>query len=184
MRYRSKDSLGPARRMAQFISEVIAAATALSHGEWKHSAIRCRYKPRHRKCPGRLLVCNKPDGYIEWICPSCNNTGTIHHWQGSPWDMSEVSDHGDRPVFEVVVTEQEYDVVKKRLTVYPLHDRVIYGAAYTPDGVILRGTGEEIDDLAEDLALTADSTKRASIQRVLEAVLDRVEVLLGKWSPD
>jgi len=184
MRYRSKDPLGPARRMAEFMGGVIAAATALSHGEWKHSAISCRRKPEHRKCPGRLLVCKKPDDYIEWVCPSCGDAGTIHHWQGSPWNMSEVSNQCDHPAFEVVVTEQEYDVVKKCLIAYPLHDRIIYGAAYTAEGIILRAAGGELDDLAEDLALTADSTKNTRIRRILEEVLDRVQVVLGEWSPD
>ncbi len=96
--------------------------------------------------------------------------------------MSEVS--ANLPAFEVVVTEQEYDVVKKHFAAYPLHDRVIYGAPYTPDGIILRGTGEEFDDLAEDLALSADSTKGGKTRQVLERVLERVELLLGKWSPD
>lgn len=184
MRYRSKDSLGPARCMAEFMGGVIAAATALSRGEWKHSAISCRRKPGHQKCPGRLLVRNKSDGYIGWVCPSCGDAGTIHHWQGSPWNMSEVSSQCDRPAFEVVVTEQEYDVVKKCLVAHPLHDRIIYGAAYTAEGIILRATGEELDDFGEDLALTTDSTKNTRIRRILEEVLDRVQVVLGEWSLD
>jgi len=184
MRGRNKGPLGPARGMARFINEVIAAATALSRGDWRYSAIPCRRRPQHHKCSGRLLVCNKSEGYIEWTCPRCNGGGVIHHWQGSLWDMTDVAKDGETPAFEVVVTEQEYDALRKRFASCFLHDRVIYGAAYTPEGIILRGTGEEFDDLAEDLALSMDSTRSERTRIILQEVLGRVEALLGKWSLD
>ena len=98
--------------------------------------------------------------------------------------MTDVANDGEIPAFEVVVTEQEYDALRKRFASCFLHDRVIYGAAYTPEGIILRGTGEEFDDLAEDLALNVDSTRSERTRLILQEVLGRVEALLGKWSLD
>jgi len=52
----NRDPLGPARRMARFIADVVAAASVLPPFVWNDSAVRCRRRPKNRRCSGRLRV--------------------------------------------------------------------------------------------------------------------------------
>jgi hypothetical protein len=177
------DSLGPARRMAEYMGEVISAASSSPPGRWKQSAIRCRRRPKHRRCLGRIQVRDASDDSIEWICPVCQDHGVIYNWKGSPYDLSKFREQGEQPNFEVILTEQEYDELKKCLVMDPEGDRIIYGATYTSKGIILRASGENLDDFAGYLAFEVNHEENRGRQRVLERVLDRVEAVLGKWSP-
>ena len=135
MSYQDKDFLAPARRMAQYIGEIISVATASPRGHRKHSAIRCRRRPGHRRCPGRIVVCERDDDYIEWECPSCADRGVIHNWQSSPWNLSRWRPQEDEANFEVVLTEQEYDELKNCLVAFSEDDRIVYGATYTGESL-------------------------------------------------
>jgi len=121
------DSIGPARRMAEYLGEVISAASASTLSHWKQSAVRCRKRPKRRKCLGRLRVLKTSDGSIEWICPVCQDRGIVYNWKGSPHDLSKSREQGNQLSFEVILTEQEYDEVKKCSVMDPEGDRVIYG---------------------------------------------------------
>lgn len=176
------DSLGPARKMAEYLGEVISAASSSSPGHWKQSAVRCRKRPKHRKCLGRIRLRETSDGSIEWVCPVCQDQGIVYNWKGSPHDLSKFREQGDQPGFEVVLTEQEYDEVKKCLVMDPEGDRIIYGATYTSEGIVLRASGEDLDDFAGYLAFEANHEENRMRQRVLDRVLGRVEAVLGTWS--
>lgn len=168
--------------MTEYIGEIVSAATASMKGQWKHSGIRCHRRPRHRSCSGRIRVCENEDGYIEWECPSCGDNGVIHDWQDSPWNLSRWRSHKDEFGFEIALTEQEYDELRKCLVTSSEGDRIIYGATYTGESIILRATGEELEDFAGYLAFNANHEENLKRQRILDRVLDRIEVTLGTWS--
>ena len=169
--------------MAQYIGEIISAATASPKGYRKHSAVRCRRRPGHRRCPGRMVVCGRDDGYIEWECPSCADKGVIHNWQSSPWNLSRWRPQEGGPNFEVVLTEQEYDELKNCLVTSPEDDRIIYGATYTGESIILRASGEDFDEFAGYLAFNANHEGNRRRQLILDHILDRIEAVLGTWNP-
>lgn len=123
------------------------------------------------------------DGSIEWVCPVCRDQGIVYNWKGGPHDLSEFREQENQPSFEVVLTEQEYDEVKKCLVIDPEGDRIIYGATYISEGIVLRASGEDLDDFAGYLAFEVNHEENGRRQRVLERVLDRVEAVLGEWSP-
>ena len=123
------------------------------------------------------------DGSIEWVCPVCQDQGIVYNWKGGPHDLSEFREQENQPSFEVVLTEQEYDEVKKCLVMDPEGDRIIYGATYTSEGIVLRASGEDLDDFAGYLAFEVNHEENGRRQRVLGRVLDRVEAVLGEWSP-
>jgi len=168
--------------MAEYIGEVISAATASPKGQWKHSAVRCRRKPGHRKCPGRILVCERGNGDIEWECPSCGALGVIRNWQGSWDDLSEMRVEGEQPSFEIVLSEKEHEEVKKCLNKDPESDIIIYGAAHTKEGIVLRATGEDMQDFTDILKFYANHEENSKRRRIVDQVLNRLEALLGRWS--
>jgi hypothetical protein len=168
--------------MAEYLGEVISAGSASPPGHWKQSAVRCRKRPKRRKCLGRIQVRETSDGSIEWVCPVCQDQGIVHNWKGSPHDLSKFREQGDQPSFEVVLTEQEYDEVKKCLVMDPEGDRIICSATYTSEGIVLRASGEGLDDFAGYLAFEVNHEENRRRQRVLGRVLDRVEAVLGESS--
>ncbi|HST10505.1 MAG TPA: hypothetical protein VLL05_09000 [Terriglobales bacterium] len=74
---------GPARRLAEFLGAVVAAASAPDSAASGAKQCRCR------KCKGAVTAVIAPDDAIEWLCPSCGQEGRIANWRHSFWDLSE-----------------------------------------------------------------------------------------------
>lgn len=181
MKRRERDPLGPARRMAEFIGDVVSAATISPKGKRKRSAVRCRRRPGHRKCPGRIIVCEQVNGEIEWQCPSCNGMGVIHGWQGGWSDLSELRETGEQPGFEVMLTERRYDELKKCLMMDMEWDDIMYAATYTTEGIILRAGGRDMKAFADYLSKSREH--KTTSRRVLTEVLNGIQTVLGRWNP-
>ena len=107
MRRNQRDPFAPARRMADFIGDVVCAATVSPKGKLKQSAVRCQKRPGHRKCPGRIIVCEQANGDVEWECSSCDYSGVIRGWQDGWFDLSEFREFDKPPYFELILTEQQ-----------------------------------------------------------------------------
>lgn len=180
---RKQDHFAPAHRIAKYISEVVMAATASPKGQQKHSSVRCRRSPQHRKCPGRLLVCERGDGDIEYQCSCCSEHGVIRGWQGSLSDLSDLREENQRTAFEILLAEREYDDLKRALAADIEGDLIIYGATYTADGIILRGDAVEIKMFVGCLTDNLKQAENPRHRRVLSQLLHRVQAVLGKWSP-
>ena len=76
---------GPARRLAEFLGRVVAAASAPRAAEGSGAA-QCRCN----KCKGMVTAVIAPDDAIEWLCPSCRHEGRIANWRRSFWDLSRL----------------------------------------------------------------------------------------------
>jgi hypothetical protein len=75
---------GPARRLAEFLGRVVAAASAPS--VIAGDGIR---ECRCNKCKkGFVIVAIAPDDAIEWLCETCGHEGRISNWRRSFWDLS------------------------------------------------------------------------------------------------
>jgi hypothetical protein len=75
---------GPARRFAEFLGRVVAAASAPA------TAVDCYAKQcRCSKCRGMVRAVIAPDDAIEWLCSRCGQGGRIANWRRSFWDLSE-----------------------------------------------------------------------------------------------
>jgi hypothetical protein len=176
-----RDPLGAARRMADFIGDVVCAATVSPKGKRKQSAIRCRRRPGHRKCLGRIIVCEQVNGDIEWECSSCEYRGVIRGWQGGWSDLSDFQDSGEPPFFELILTEQQYDELKKILTMDLECDDIIYGAVYSKEGIVLRACGVDMKALANCLAFKIKEHGNFN-RRILRQVQTGIQTLLGRWN--
>ena len=179
MQHSEHDPINPANRMAEFIGDVVSAATISPKGKRRQSAIRCTKRPGHRKCPGRIIVCEKANGEIEWECSSCNYKGMIHGWQGGWSDLSDFRDSGEPPYFELVLTERQYDELKKCLKMDIEGDEVIYGATYTKEGIVLRTDHIEMKSFANILIFKLKEKGHCK-RHILEQVLNGILTLLGR----
>jgi hypothetical protein len=113
----------------------------------------------------------------------CQDQGIIRNWKGSPHDLSKFREQGNQPGLEITLTDEEYDEVKKCLVMDPEGDRIIYGATCTSERIVLRASGEDLDNFAGYLAFEVNHEENRRRRRILERVLDRVEAALGEWSP-
>ena len=74
---------GPARRLAEFLARVVAAASAPPAVEGDGIG-ECRCD----KCKGMVIAQIAPDDAIEWSCKNCGHEGRISNWRRSFWDLS------------------------------------------------------------------------------------------------
>lgn len=77
---------GPARKMADFVTAVVAHATDFDRPD--HSpgpaCVKCRKRNHHGVATG----ITKNDGAIVWRCLACGTQGKISNWNGTFWDLS------------------------------------------------------------------------------------------------
>ena len=74
---------GPARKMAEFLGNVIIAATLPDPGP---------NGPQCIKCKGAVEVGVSATHDIQWRCPACAQAGLISNWRCTVWDMTTIRD--------------------------------------------------------------------------------------------
>lgn len=82
---------GPARRLMEHQTRIVAAATAAADDhDLATCAVQCRRRPGRRPCPGIIEHRLWPDERIRWQCPHCGDNGIISNWQSTAWDRRQV----------------------------------------------------------------------------------------------
>lgn len=82
----------PAGRLANYFGSIVEKV--ISQADNKISAIatgiRCRKRPRGKRCTGEILAFldqqNAPN--VIWHCPVCGDNGIISGWQNTIWDLN------------------------------------------------------------------------------------------------
>lgn len=74
-----------ARLLAEYFASIVVDATTSLDDP---PTLRCRRRPRHRRCSGTILAVPSPDedDVILWHCPVCHDNGVIRGWQNTLWD--------------------------------------------------------------------------------------------------
>lgn len=81
---------GPALKLAQYLTSIVAEITADLGEEVSFPKVRCRRRPNRKPCPGKIESFMDPaTGEIVWWCPECHDGGYISNWEGTLWDFSE-----------------------------------------------------------------------------------------------
>ncbi|TAK28830.1 MAG: hypothetical protein EPO21_21995 [Chloroflexota bacterium] len=180
----NRDPLGPARRMALFIAEIVAAASVLPPFVWNDSAVRCRRRPKNRRCSGRLRVREERTGEIAYQCSVCDRGGTVSGWRGTDYDLSSFRDERDEPRLELVLTEEEYDLLRRCLLMLDQETMaLISGATFSPAGIVLRASVEDLEILEGDIASEENHTPNRRKQRTLDGILRRIAMVLRPPAP-
>ena len=81
------DTPGPARRLAEHLSNIVRAATAGDAATSWESALPCRRRPANRRCRGQMIVTDRAGAPIRWQCSVCGDEGVISNWEDSPFDL-------------------------------------------------------------------------------------------------
>ena len=75
---------GPGRKMADFVTAVIAHESDFDRPDTPGPVcFQCR------KSPVDTVMADL--GVILWRCPRCTTNGSVSHWRGTFWDLSQGS---------------------------------------------------------------------------------------------
>ena len=114
---------------------------------------------------------------IRWLCPRCGDNGIITHWQGSPWDMTPgaVPTTAGDPLADLLLTGMEHRALQQIEILDQETREVVDRGRETAAGVLVRGTEEQMEDLAGFLAAEVNHEKRRSRRNMLQAILGRLQ---------
>ncbi len=169
------DASGPAQRLANRLGRIVSAATAGDVGELWTTAIRCERRPSRRPCAGLLEVVRaEPDAAIRWWCNGCDDEGVITGWERSPFDLRQQSLRS-APEQHRVSIDIEAAAALQGIAVLDIETaRMVFRARSTTDGVVVSGSTDELENLAEHVAAEANNEPNRSRRRILAAAYDRV----------
>lgn len=82
---------GPVKRLADYLTKIVADATTTSATIEAPTVVRCRRRPGRKPCDGEIETDINPETeQIIWWCTVCGDEGSISHWKGSLWDCSQI----------------------------------------------------------------------------------------------
>lgn len=87
------------RRLAEHLGDIVVLATATFRipADGAPGSLRCRARPKRRRCTGYIATDILPidpekddsEDEIVWWCKRCGSNGLIRDWKGCFWDMSD-----------------------------------------------------------------------------------------------
>ena len=84
---------GPGLRLAQHIVAIVQETTGDPDDEGLFPKVPCRRRPNRKPCTGDIASFIDPDNQqIIWVCPICEDNGTISGWQDTLWDLTREDD--------------------------------------------------------------------------------------------
>lgn len=141
------------------------------------SALPCPRRPARRVCPGTIVVLRSDvPSSIEWVCSSCGDAGVISGWERTVFDLRPTTPNrqvvGSGLVRRVVVAADVAATLRALTLVDVASERLVYGAVATPRGVVLTGTGDDLDDLLEHVAAEANHSTDPRYRKRLDIAYD------------
>jgi hypothetical protein len=168
-----EDTPGPARQLAEHLSNIVRAATAGDAGTAWMSALPCRRRPAHRSCSGRVIVLRpEPPGPVRWHCSVCNDEGVITNWADSPYDLRRRTLTLTSSVNEVVISDQVAAALRELRLLDTDCERVVFGMRADADRIIMPATDDDLDELLGFVAAEANHEPNRRRQKRLDAAFD------------
>lgn len=171
----SADTPGPALRLAQHLGDIVRAGTAGDVGASWESALPCRRRPAHRRCPGRMtltLTQAEPSVPIRWWCSVCDDEGTISNWANSPYDLRRRRLTVAVAVHEIVIADEVAAALRELALLDPDCERLVFGMRAHPDGAVLLANEDDLEELIGSVAAEANHETHRRRQRRLDAAFD------------
>ena len=164
---------GPARRLAEHLSNIVRAATAGDAGIAWESALPCRRRPGNRRCPGRMIVLRtEPPAPIRWQCSVCDDQGIISNWAGSPCDLRPPRLTLARPVNEIVISEEAAAALRELRFPDAGCERLVFRIRAHDGGAVLPALPGDLDELIGFVAAEANHAASRRRRQRLDTALD------------
>jgi hypothetical protein len=168
-----EDTPGPARRLAEHLSNIVRAATAGDAGTAWESALPCRRRPANRRCPGRMIVLRTELGApIRWQCSACDDEGVISNWEDTPFDLRRRQLALADPVHEIVIPDEVAAALRELRLLDTDCERLVFQIRAHNDGAILAATDDDLDELIGFVAAEANHEPNRRRQQRLDTAFD------------
>lgn len=167
------DTPAPARRLAEFLGNVVRAATAGDAGVAWHSALPCRRRPGNRACPGRVIVLRtEPDASIQWQCSHCTDAGMISNWSDSIFDLRRRGLALVQSVHEIVIPSEVAAALRDLQLLDAASERFVFRIRAHDDGAVLSAGDDDLEDLIGSVAAEANHEPNRRRRQGLNAAFD------------
>jgi hypothetical protein len=164
---------GPARRLAEHLSNIVRAATAGDAGTAWESALPCRRRPSNRRCPGRIIVLRTdPPAPIRWQCSVCGDEGVISNWADSPFDLRRRRLTLAGPVNELVIPNEVAAALRELQLLDADCERLVFRIRAHNDRAVLPATDGDLDELIGFVAAEANHQSGRRRQQRLDTAFD------------
>ena len=168
-----QDTPGPARQLAEHLSNIVRAATAGDAGTAWQSALPCRRRPANRRCPGRMIVLlTDPGAPIRWQCSACTDEGVISNWEDSPFDLRRRRLTLAGAVHQIVIPNEVAAALRELRLLDTDGERLVFGIRAGNNHAILTATDEGLDELIGSVAAEANHEPNRRRQKQLDAAFD------------
>jgi hypothetical protein len=167
------DTPGPARRLAEHLSNIVRAATAGDAGTAWESALPCRRRPGNHRCPGRMIVLRtEPPAPIRWQCSACDDQGVISNWADSPFDLRRRRLTLAGPVNEIVIPNEVAAALRELQLLDADCERVVFRIRARNGRAVLSATVGDLDELIGFVAAEANHEPSRRRQQRLDTAFD------------
>jgi hypothetical protein len=164
------DTPGPARRLAEHLSNIVRAATAGDARTAWETALPCRRRPANRRCPGRMIVLRtEPGAPIRWQCSACNDEGVISNWEDSPSDLRRRRLTLAGAVHQIVIPNEVAAALRELRLLDTDGERLVFGIRADNGHAILTATDDGLDELLGSVAAEANHESNRRRQKQLDA---------------
>jgi hypothetical protein len=165
-----EDTPGPARRLAEHLSNIVRAATAGDAGTAWESALPCRRRPANRRCPGRIIVLRTQAGApIRWQCSVCDDEGVISNWEDSAFDLRRRQLTLAEAASEIVIPDEVAAALRGLQLLDTDCERLVFRIRAHNGHAILAATDDDLDELIGFVAAEANHEPNRRRQQRLDA---------------
>jgi len=167
------DTPGPARRLAEQLSNIVRAATAGDAGSAWETALPCPRRPANRRCPGRIIVLRtEPPAPIRWQCSVCPDEGVISNWADSPYDLRPRRLTLADPVNQIVINHEVAAALRELRLLDADCERLVFRIRAHHDGAVLPATDEDLEELIGFVAAEANHESNRRRQQRLDTAFN------------
>jgi hypothetical protein len=169
----SPEAPGPARRLAEHLSDIVRAASVGEAGMGWESALPCRRRPANRACTGRMIVLRTEPGVpIRWQCSVCEDAGLISNWEDSAFDLRRRHLTIAQARREIAIPNEVAAALRDLQLLDSNCERLVFSARAGDAGAVLAATDDDLEELIGALAAEANHEPNRRRQRRLDAAFD------------
>ena len=113
-----------------------------------------------------------------WTCSNCPDSGVIHNWEDSPYDLRPPRRLDEPGLITIELTAEEHAEFRRLELLELDSERLVWGPTAILGGLLLVGSGDDLDNLVGFVAFEANHLEDRRRQRRLDAVVGKREAAL------